>query len=169
MFVHPWEMMGEQQMPNYWMPWLVGMPAETCRAICSMVFGAVFDRLPKLRVCFAHGGGSFPYTIGRIEHGFNVRPDLCATETKNSPRSQIGRFWVDSLVHDENALKFLVELLGENRVVLGSDYPFPLGEHRPGTLVENHPNLSPEARNRILWLNGLEFLGIDPKRFQANN
>jgi aminocarboxymuconate-semialdehyde decarboxylase len=77
-FVHPWDMMGEKTMSKYWLPWLVGMPAETSRAICSMIFGGVFERLPNLRVCFAHGGGSFPITVGRIEHGFNVRPDLCA-------------------------------------------------------------------------------------------
>lgn len=65
-------------MKKYWLPWLVGMPAETSRAICSFIFGGVFERLPKLRVAFAHGGGSFPSTIGRIQHGFDVRPDLCA-------------------------------------------------------------------------------------------
>jgi aminocarboxymuconate-semialdehyde decarboxylase len=82
-FVHPWEMMGEKDMQKYWLPWLVGMPAETSRAICSMIFGGVFEQFPKLRVAFAHGGGSFPLTIGRIEHGFNVRPDLCAIDNKD--------------------------------------------------------------------------------------
>ena len=76
LFIHPWEMMGEKEMQKYWLPWLVGMPAETTRAICSLIFGGVFEKFPKLRVAFAHGGGSFPYTIGRIEHGFDVRPDL---------------------------------------------------------------------------------------------
>ena len=75
-FVHPWEMMGERDMQKYWLPWLVGMPAEVSRAICSLIFSGVLERLPNLRICFAHGGGSFPATIGRIEHGFTVRPDL---------------------------------------------------------------------------------------------
>ena len=79
-FIHPWEMMGEKDMQKYWLPWLVGMPAETARAISSLIFSGVFERHPKLRVAFAHGGGSFPFTIGRIEHGFNVRPDLCAID-----------------------------------------------------------------------------------------
>ncbi len=73
-FVHPWDMMGQEKMQKYWLPWLVGMPAEVSLAICSMIFGGVFERLPKLRVCFAHGGGAFTATIGRIEHGFNSRP-----------------------------------------------------------------------------------------------
>ena len=75
LFIHPWEMMGEDNMQKYWLPWLVGMPAETSRAICSMIFGGVLEQFPKLRVAFAHGGGSFPFTLGRIEHGFKVRPD----------------------------------------------------------------------------------------------
>ncbi|MFB6257617.1 MAG: amidohydrolase family protein [Flavobacteriales bacterium] len=83
--VHPWEMIGRAEMPDYWMPWLVGMPAETSRAICSMIFGGVFEQYPGLRVCFSHGGGSFPGTIGRIEHGFNSRPDLVAVSVRTTP------------------------------------------------------------------------------------
>ena len=74
LFIHPWEMMGAKEMSRYWLPWLVGMPAETTRAICSLIFGGVFEKFPNLRIAFAHGGGTFPYTIGRIEHGYHVRP-----------------------------------------------------------------------------------------------
>jgi aminocarboxymuconate-semialdehyde decarboxylase len=95
-FVHPWDMMGKEDMTKYWLPWLVGMPAETSRAICSMIFGGVFERLPKLRVAFAHGGGSFPATIGRVSHGFDVRPDLCAIDNPVHPRNYIGKFFIDS-------------------------------------------------------------------------
>ncbi len=96
-FVHPWDMMGEARMPKYWLPWLVGMPAESSLAICSMLFGGVFERLPRLRVCFAHGGGAFPFTLGRIQHGFEARPDLCAMDNAVAPAAYVGRFWVDSL------------------------------------------------------------------------
>ena len=88
-FVHPWDMMGKERMPKYWLPWLVGMPAETSLAICSMIFGGVFERFPKLRVAFAHGGGAFPFTIGRIEHAFHVRPDLVAIENDTNPRKYL--------------------------------------------------------------------------------
>jgi aminocarboxymuconate-semialdehyde decarboxylase len=74
LFIHPWEMMGEQQMQKYWLPWLVGMPAETSRAICSMIFGGVFEKYPLLRVAFAHGGGSFPITIGRSNMALMCAP-----------------------------------------------------------------------------------------------
>ncbi len=164
-FVHPWDMMGRDRMEKYWLPWLVGMPAETSLAICSMIFGGVFERLPNLRVCFAHGGGSFPATIGRIEHGFNVRPDLCAVDNNVNPRKYLGRFWLDSLVHDADALRSLIKLIGEERIALGSDYPFPLGEAVPGALIESMTDLSDLVKKRLLADSTLEFLALPRERF----
>jgi aminocarboxymuconate-semialdehyde decarboxylase len=158
LFVHPWEMMGEAQMTKYWLPWLVGMPAETSRAICSLIFGGVLEKFPKLRIAFAHGGGSFPFTIGRIEHGFNVRPDLVAVDNDKNPRDYIGKFWIDSLVHDPAAMRYIVELMGEDKICLGSDYPFPLGEHCPGELIESM-NFSESVKEKLLFKNGMEWLG----------
>lgn len=168
-FVHPWDMMGKEKMPKYWLPWLVGMPAETSLAICSMIFGGVFEKFKKLKVCFSHGGGSFPFTIGRIEHGFNVRPDLVAVDNKVNPRDYLGKFYLDSLVHDEMALKYLVELVGDEKIVLGSDYPFPLGEHHPGKLIESMSSLSSEAKENLLWKNAASFLGIENIKLQNIN
>lgn len=164
-FVHPWDMMGRERMPKYWLPWLVGMPAETCLAICSMIFGGVFERFPKLRVAFAHGGGAFPFTIGRIEHAFDVRPDLVAIDNQINPRSYLAthkrpaRFYVDSLVHDPDALKILLKLFGVQRVALGSDYPFPLGEAKSGQLIESM-NLSGKEKDQLLSGTAREFLNL---------
>ena len=164
-FVHPWDMMGGERMPKYWLPWLVGMPAETSLAICSMIFGGVFERFPKLRVAFSHGGGAFPGTIGRIEHGFHVRPDLVAIDNKTNPRKYLAagetpaRFYVDSLVHDADTLKTLIDLFGAQRVALGSDYPFPLGEARPGQLIESM-KLPTKDRKQLLAESAREFLGL---------
>ena len=157
LFVHPWEMMGEQDIMKYWLPWLVGMPAETSRAICSMIFGGVFEKFPKLKVAFAHGGGSFPATVGRVEHGFKVRPDLCAIDNPVNPRDYLGHFWVDSLVHDEAAFNLLRQTIGDTHICCGSDYPFPLGEHRPGELIESL-NLSNELKEHYLWHNAMNWL-----------
>lgn len=168
-FVHPWDMMGKDRMPDYWLPWLVGMPAETSLAICSMIFGGIFERLPHLRVAFAHGGGSFPGTIGRIEHGFNVRPDLCAKDNSRNPRDYLGRFYVDSLVHDPEALATLIKLFGEDKVMLGSDYPFPLGEHRPGQIIRQQPNLSTQSQAKMLGGNALGWLGLTAAAFNKNS
>ncbi len=158
-FVHPWEMMGEQQMQKYWLPWLVGMPAETSRAICSMIFGGVFDHFPKLRIAFAHGGGSFPFTLGRIEHGYKVRPDLVAVDNNTNPCDYIGKFWVDSLVHDEKALRYLIDLFTSNKICTGSDYPFPLGEEEPGRLLKSI-GLDKEDEEKILERNAMQWLGL---------
>lgn len=135
-FVHPWEMMGETDMEKYWLPWLVGMPAEVSRAICSLIFSGTLERLPNLRICFAHGGGSFPATLGRIDHGFNVRPDLF-TDNEHSPRKYVNKMYFDSLVHDGATLEYLIKLVGADQVMLGTDYPFPLGELEPGKLIES--------------------------------
>jgi len=159
-FVHPWDMMGKDKMNKYWLPWLVGMPAESSRAICSMIFGGIFERLPKLKVCFAHGGGSFPATIGRIEHGFNVRPDLVAIDNPINPREYLGKFWMDSLTHDAKMLEFLIELVGSKKISLGSDYPFPLGELEPGKLVETS-SFDIETKKDILYRSALEWLSME--------
>ena len=163
-FVHPWEMLGRERMPKYWLPWLVGMPAETTLAVCSMIFGGVLERLPKLRVLFAHGGGAFPATIGRIAHGFDVRPDLCATDNALSPKEYLGRFYVDSLVHDERMLRYTMELLGEDKIALGSDYPFPLGEAVAGALIESML-LPAESRAKLFHGAALEWLGLEKEQF----
>ncbi|MEM7548032.1 MAG: amidohydrolase family protein [Bacteroidota bacterium] len=158
-FVHPWDVMGHNDMPKYWLPWLVGMPAETSRAICSMIFGGVFEQFPKLRVAFAHGGGSFPATIGRIEHGFNVRPDLCAIDNPYNPKEYLGKFYLDSLVHDPKMLDYIVNLVGEDHVALGTDYPFPLGELEPGELIKSMP-YNDDLKAKLLGENALDWLGM---------
>ena len=160
-FIHPWYMMGEKEINQYWLPWLVGMPAETSRAICSMIFGGVFERLPNLRVAFAHGGGAFPATIGRIDHGFNVRPDLCAINNDKLPSTYLGKFWVDSLVHDRTALSYLISKIGMEKIALGTDYPFPLGELQPGSLINKMNDLSADNRDMLFSRNALNWLGID--------
>ncbi len=167
-FVHPWEMLGRERMSKYWMPWLVGMPAETALAICSVIFGGVLERLPKLRIAFAHGGGAFAFTIGRIEHGYHARPDLVNPNEVGNPRSYLDRIYLDSLVHDADALRYLVKLMGPDRIALGSDYPFPLGEAQPGKLIESIDELSTQARERLLAGTALEFLGLSPQVFTSS-
>ncbi len=165
LFVHPWDMMGKERMQKYWLPWLVGMPAEASLAICSMIFGGVFERLPKLRVAFAHGGGSFPSTIGRIERGFVACPDLCAVDNSVNPRSYLGKFFLDSLVHDGEFFRYLISLVGEKRIMLGSDYPFPLGEGTPGELIESM-DLPASTQKRLMGGTALEWLGMSEGYFR---
>jgi aminocarboxymuconate-semialdehyde decarboxylase len=164
-FVHPWQMLGKERMGLYWLPWLVGMPAETALSICSMIFGGVFEKLPKLRVAFAHGGGAFPGIIGRLEHGFNVRPDIVATANQRNPREYIGQFYVDSLVHEPAMLMYMLKLFGSRRIALGSDYPFPLGEHHPGKMIEDM-HLDAKTTADLLADSALEWLALRRKDFE---
>ena len=163
-FVHPWEMMGQTDIQKYWLPWLVGMPAETSRAICSLIFGGVLEKYPNLKIAFAHGGGSFPFTAGRIDHGFNVRPDLFVANNKVLPSSYLKQFYIDSLVHNKNAMNFIIQTVGAERIAMGSDYPFPLGEHHPGNLIESM-DLSDVIKQRLLAGTALEWLGLNKNEF----
>jgi len=157
--IHPWQMMGQEHMSKYWLPWLVGMPAEISRAACSMIFGGVFERFKKLKVCFAHGGGSLLPTLGRIEHGWECRPDLVAIDNKKNPKDYLGQFWVDSHVCDIEMLQYTIKQCGAKRVMQGSDYPFPLGEAIPGELVHKTP-MSDADKELVFSGSAREWLGI---------
>ncbi|XP_036600464.1 2-amino-3-carboxymuconate-6-semialdehyde decarboxylase isoform X2 [Trichosurus vulpecula] len=127
LFVHPWDMQMDGRMAKYWLPWLVGMPAETTTAICSMIMGGVFKKFPKLKVCFAHG---------------------------------------DSLVHDPLALKLLTDVVGKDKVLLGTDYPFPLGDLEAGKLIESIEEFDDETKDKLKAGNALAFLGLEKRQFE---
>lgn len=165
LLVHPWNMMGFYSMRKYWLPWLVGMPAETSRAICSMIFGGVFAKFPKLRACFAHAGGSFLPTIGRIEHGYNCRPDLVAVDNDVNPRNYLGKFWVDCITHDPKLLQYVLDVAGTDKVTLGSDYPFPLGDLEIGAFIEKM-DLPKQTVEQVFCDNTLAWLGLEKSNFE---
>uniref|UniRef100_A0A1I7X7E6 2-amino-3-carboxymuconate-6-semialdehyde decarboxylase n=1 Tax=Heterorhabditis bacteriophora TaxID=37862 RepID=A0A1I7X7E6_HETBA len=138
LFIHPWDMHNwDGRLSKFWMPWLVGMPSETAQAICCILMGNVLLQFPRLRFCFAHGGGSYPIIRGRVAHGYSVgmRPDLCANECGKNPRDLDYQLWTDSLVHDPFALQLLLSVVGKEHVVFGTDYPFPLGEVEVGRMT----------------------------------
>jgi aminocarboxymuconate-semialdehyde decarboxylase len=163
--IHPWQMMGQEHMTKYWLPWLVGMPAEISRAVCSMIFGGIFEKFPKLRVAFAHGGGSFLPTLGRIIHGWECRPDLVAIDNPYNPKKYLGKFWVDAHTCDHKMLQYVVDMVGADKVMQGSDYPFPLGEAVPGELVKTAP-ISDEMKKTILADSALAWLDMSRNQFQ---
>ena len=162
--IHPWEMMGFDKMEKYWLPWLVGMPAETSRAMCSLIFGGVLERLPNLRVLLSHAGGSFIPTIGRIEHGFNCRPDLVAIDNKRNPREYLSQFWTDCITHDIDMLKYILKVQGSEKVCLGTDYPFPLGDLEIGKFIEESDLPKSDIEN-IFCNSILSWLDLPKERF----
>lgn len=158
--VHPWDMMGGDRMRQWMLPWLVSMPAETSLAILSLILSGAFERLPRsLRLCFAHGGGSFAFTLGRADNAWHHR-DIVRKDCPNPPSSYTDRFSVDSAVFDVGALRLLVDVMGSERVMLGSDHPFPLGEQRIGQLVSNADNLDKTDKQRILVDNAKAFFSL---------
>ncbi|WP_214318411.1 amidohydrolase family protein [Nonomuraea sediminis] len=159
-FVHPWDMASSPRLDRWMAQWLVGMPAETHLSIIAMILGGVFDRVPDtLKICFAHGGGSFAFWLGRFENAWHRRNDLIGV-SEHPPSHYLGRFHVDSVVFDERALRLLVDTVGEDRVMLGSDFPYPLGESPVGDLIRRSGFLSGTARAKLLGANAEVFLGL---------
>ena len=159
-FVHPWDMFGGCRLDEWMLGWTVAMPAETQLSLTRMILGGAFDRLPReLRICFAHGGGSFTFLLGRLENAWHRR-DIVRGRSTAPPSTYLDRFDVDSLVHDGRALRYLVDVMGAESVLLGSDYPFPLGEEHVGNVVRTS-GLSADVERRLLGANAVEFLGLD--------
>jgi aminocarboxymuconate-semialdehyde decarboxylase len=157
--VHPWDMPGSPRLNRWMAQWLTGMPAESHLSLLALVLGGVFDQVPdSLRICFAHGGGSFPFWVGRMDNAWHRRPDLVGA-SEQPPSHYLDRFSVDTVVFAEPALRLLVDTVGADRVMLGSDYPYPLGERPVGGLVRGAPFLSEADRAQLLGGNAARFLG----------
>ncbi|MBC2690985.1 MULTISPECIES: amidohydrolase family protein [Pseudomonas] len=158
--VHPWDMMGGERMRKWMLPWLVAMPAETQLGILSLILSGAFERIPtSLRLCFAHGGGGFAFLLGRVDNAWQHR-DIVREDCPNLPSSYVKRFFVDSAVFDPRSLKLLVDVMGSDRVMLGSDAPFPLGEQNIGAGVIEHPQLDQATKAQILGSNAQAFFGL---------
>lgn len=160
--VHPWDMPTGPRLDRWMARWLVGMPAETHLSLLAMILAGVFDRVPdSLRICFAHGGGSFAFWLGRADNAWHRRGDLVRGGSTKPPSHYVDRFFVDSVVFDPAALRLLVDVLGEDQVLLGSDYPYPLGERPAGQVIRSADFLTDAARDKLLSGNAMRFLGRD--------
>ncbi|UMP03480.1 amidohydrolase family protein [Amycolatopsis sp. EV170708-02-1] len=159
-FVHPWDMDGSPRLDRWMARWLTAMPAETHLSILALVLGGVFDRIDaSLKICFAHGGGSFAFWLGRMENAWHRRNDVIGT-SEFPPSHYLDRFHVDSVVFDERALRLLVDTLGAERVMVGSDYPYPLGERPVGEVVRKSGFLTEAERRLITSGNAERFLSL---------
>ncbi|MEU5883918.1 amidohydrolase family protein [Spirillospora sp. NPDC047279] len=160
--VHPWDMLGDDRMGGrYMLPWLVGMAAETQLSILTLMLSGAFERLPgSLRLCFCHGGGSFAYLLGRADNAWHNR-DIVRRDSPKPPSAYTDRFYVDSAVFDPRALRLLVEVMGTERVMLGTDFPFPLGELEPGTTIRACESLTAADRDALLGGNARRFFDLE--------
>lgn len=158
-FVHPWDALGEDRLKSYYLPHMVALPADTAAAIARLIFGGVLDRLTKLRIAFAHGGGTFIPLLGRFDHGHRVRPEA-KVFTGRSPSEYLDRLYFDSITHDPTMLEILCRRVGSARVMLGSDYPFDMGVEHPLETFKG-VSLSADDLENILYRSAERFLGID--------
>ena len=147
-FMHPARGRADSFLTRYHLRNLIGNPLETTVAIASLIFGGVLDRLPELDVCFAHGGGYACLGAGRFDRGNRVRPE--ARDIALLPSQYLTGLYFDSLVHSHAALRHLVNVVGSDRIVLGSDYPADMGEPFPVEFLESDPDLTPNERRLIL-------------------
>lgn len=159
-FVHPWDMMGASRMKQWMLPWLVAMPAETQLGMLSLILSGAFERLPaSLKICFAHGGGSFAWLLGRVDNAWKHR-DIIRKDCPQLPSSYARRMYTDSAIFDHGALRLLTDVMGSDRVMMGTDAPFPLGEQEPGALVRTADFLDEAARAKILEGNARQFFDL---------
>ncbi|MCR8644507.1 amidohydrolase [Paenibacillus sp. N1-5-1-14] len=156
LFIHPWETLGRERMPRHNFMYTVGMPSETALAAASLVGGGVIEKFPNLKICFAHGGGSFPFILPRLDQGWNVWPHLRVTE--HPPSHYTKNFYFDSLNYDPLNLKLMIDRFGSDKIVMGTDYPFPLRELPPGKVIYDTPGLTSEEKAAMLGGNALAFL-----------
>lgn len=160
-FVHPWDMLGSDRMKKWMMPWLVAMPAETQLGMLSLILSGALERIPSsLKICFAHGGGSFAYMLGRVDNAWKHR-DIVRQDCPELPSSYARRLYTDSAVFDAGALRLLTQVMGVDRVMFGTDAPFPLGEQEAGKLVRSCEFLGAEQRKLVLEGNANAFFQLD--------
>lgn len=157
-FFHPIDVRAGDVLTKYYTKNLIGNPLETTMLVASLVFGGVLDRLPDLRMCLAHGGGYATFAIGRYDHGFRVRPETKGITTP--PSDYLARFDVDALVHSEQAVRYLVDVMGIDHVMLGSDFPADMGPVDPVGEIERNPRLSDAEKAAILGGNIERALGL---------
>lgn len=148
LFLHPYTVVEPKRLAPFYLTNLLGNPFESAIAGAKLIYGGVMDRFPKLEVCLPHGGGALPYLIGRLDHGKRVRPELAHFEREAS--AYLGRFYFDTVTHSAKALSYLIDLVGADRVMLGSDYCFDMGYERPVEVVSEHAGIDAGARARIL-------------------
>jgi aminocarboxymuconate-semialdehyde decarboxylase len=158
-FFHPVDVRGREVLSRYYLHNLLGNPLETTMAVAALVFGGVLDRLPRLRLGLAHGGGYIAFAIGRLDHGNRVRPE--ARDMRLVPSDYLRRFHVDALTHSPGAVRYLVDVMGVERVVMGSDFPADMGPADPVGDIRRDPHLDGAAKAAILGGNLMRDLRLD--------
>jgi aminocarboxymuconate-semialdehyde decarboxylase len=158
-FLHPVFVIGEERLKKFYLTNLLGNPFESAIAAAHLIFGGVLDRFPKLEVVLPHAGGAFPWLVGRLTRGWEKREEL--KTLRQPPVEYLRRFWYDTIGYSDAVLEYLVKNVGEDRIVMGSDYCFPIAYEQPVKNVMDNPRLAPPAKQAILADNARRLLGLD--------
>jgi aminocarboxymuconate-semialdehyde decarboxylase len=149
MFIHPHHVAGMDRLEEFYLSNLIGNPLDTTIAAAYLIFSGVLEKFPGLKVVLAHGGGQFPYVFGRLEHGYQVRPEA-KEKVHRSPRQCLKNFYCDTITHSQEALRYLVSLFGSDHVLLGTDYPYDMGDHHPVETVSLLTNVTEQDKGKIM-------------------
>lgn len=148
--VHPYASLAGRGVSRYNLSNTVGNPAESTVAVGHLIFGGVLERHPGLQLCVVHGGGFAPYQLGRWDHAFRHDERGAATHLTRPPSHWLRQLHFDTVLHSAAALRYLLDVVGLDRVVLGSDYPFRMGDPEPVKTVEAVPGLDEADRGKVL-------------------
>ena len=156
--VHPINNAGAERMQRYYLGNIVGNPLDTTIAIGSVIFGGVLEKFKSLKFCWAHGGGFFPYQIGRFDHAYKVRIESRANIPK-PPSEYLKNMYFDTITHGKPALDFLIRTMGSGKVLLGTDFPWDMGEYDSVSTIESLDSTSKD-RERVLGGNSKKLFKI---------
>lgn len=162
LFIHPYIPPGEERMQDYYLHNLLGMVTETGLAIASVIYGGILERLPNLKVVFAHAGGVYPYIVGRMDHGYKVRIEECQKAIPHPPSHYLNKVYFDCMSFNPRALRYLVDTVGADRVLLGSDYPFDMGPiGGPAAEVQANELLTEGEKEQIIKKTATDLFGLE--------
>jgi aminocarboxymuconate-semialdehyde decarboxylase len=159
LMIHPHNVAGQERMGDYHLRNLIGFPLDTTLAASQLIFSGVLDRFPNLRICLGQAGGFLPYIVGRLDAGYRARPE-CARNIKKPPSEYLDHFFYDSIIHSANSSAFLIDTIGSDRVMLGSDFPFDMNAASPVAEIEAQSRLSMDQRASVYHRTATAFLGL---------
>ncbi|HEY4136768.1 MAG TPA: amidohydrolase family protein [Alphaproteobacteria bacterium] len=158
-FLHPQGFTEPERLADYFMTNVVGQPLETTLALAQMIFGGVFERFPDLKLCGSHGGGYLPFYLGRFEQAYRERAE-CRVHINKSPEYYVKKLWLDTVVFRPDQIAFIANLVGHEKIVMGTDSPYDMGENHPVELVKSTPGLNESQKADILGGNAARLLGL---------
>jgi aminocarboxymuconate-semialdehyde decarboxylase len=158
-FIHPHHVAGMERLQDFYLSNLIGNPLDTTIAAAQLIFSGVLEKYPSLKIVLAHGGGQFPYIVGRMEHGYEVRPE-CKEKIRRSPMTFFKNFYFDIITHNPDALRYLIGIAGSDHVLLGSDYPYDMGDPDPVQTVSQLQGIKEKDRRKIMQENAIALFGL---------